>query len=302
MRSSMKRGGAPPTSGARAPPGTPRFPATRVSRSPSAQDSSGVQRIEHRPPSVPAAARPPAPDDGRQHGDFLERSRLMSGQEALGLAPDLITGGAVSAVPDHVSEENRAMAYDIAADPRLDPRLKALLAGIATDRSGDVDSREALLAEANSETSRQQAELFRSFMDLCDTEEVAPVGRAARSAPRPSSPRRTATRSTSSSSGPTRTSARLRLLHPRRRHAVHVVLRRHVPRLGQDHRRPGRRGRHGRLPQLRCRPSSAPEVAPFPAGLNDCVSGLKWVAANARARSASIRRGSSSRARAAAAT
>jgi acetyl esterase/lipase len=28
-------------------------------------------------------------------------------------------------------------------------------------------------------------------------------------------------------------------------------------------------------------PSSAPEVAPFPAGLNDCVSGLMWVLANA---------------------
>ena len=28
--------------------------------------------------------------------------------------------------------------------------------------------------------------------------------------------------------------------------------------------------------------SSVPEVAPFPAGLNDCVSGLKWVVANAR--------------------
>jgi len=28
-------------------------------------------------------------------------------------------------------------------------------------------------------------------------------------------------------------------------------------------------------------PSSAPEVAPFPAGLNDCVSGLKWLAGNA---------------------
>jgi acetyl esterase/lipase len=26
-------------------------------------------------------------------------------------------------------------------------------------------------------------------------------------------------------------------------------------------------------------PSSAPEVAPFPAGLNDCLSGLRWVAA-----------------------
>ena len=28
-------------------------------------------------------------------------------------------------------------------------------------------------------------------------------------------------------------------------------------------------------------PSSVPEVAPFPAGLNDCVSGVKWVHANA---------------------
>jgi acetyl esterase len=30
-------------------------------------------------------------------------------------------------------------------------------------------------------------------------------------------------------------------------------------------------------------PSSVPEVAPFPAGLNDCVSGLKWVHANSAA-------------------
>jgi acetyl esterase/lipase len=30
-------------------------------------------------------------------------------------------------------------------------------------------------------------------------------------------------------------------------------------------------------------PSAAPEIAPFPAGLNDCVSGLKWVHANAAA-------------------
>jgi acetyl esterase/lipase len=31
------------------------------------------------------------------------------------------------------------------------------------------------------------------------------------------------------------------------------------------------------------RASSAPEVAPYPAGLNDCVSGLKWVRDNAAA-------------------
>ena len=30
-------------------------------------------------------------------------------------------------------------------------------------------------------------------------------------------------------------------------------------------------------------PSSVPDVAPFPAGLNDCVSGLKWLHGNAAA-------------------
>ena len=66
------------------------------------------------------------------------------------------------------------MAYDIAADIRLDPRLKALLAGMAGEGGGDVDSRETLLAEANSDEARAQAELFRGFMDMCDTEEAAP--------------------------------------------------------------------------------------------------------------------------------
>ncbi len=66
------------------------------------------------------------------------------------------------------------MAYDIAADIRLDPRLKALLGAMAMEGAGDVDSRETLLAEANSEEAKQQAELFRGFMDMCDTEEAAP--------------------------------------------------------------------------------------------------------------------------------
>src|SRR5258708_30143565 len=66
------------------------------------------------------------------------------------------------------------MAYDIAADPRLDPRIKAILAGMPAEAASDVDSREGLLAEANTEAARHQAELFRSFMDLCDTEEAAP--------------------------------------------------------------------------------------------------------------------------------
>jgi hypothetical protein len=41
------------------------------------------------------------------------------------------------------------MAYDIAADIRLDPRLKAILAGMSVEGGPDVDSRETLLAESN---------------------------------------------------------------------------------------------------------------------------------------------------------
>jgi acetyl esterase len=75
---------------------------------------------------------------------------------------------------DRRPEENRNMAYDVAGDIRLDPRLKAILASIPVEPAGDADSREALLAEADSEAARQQAQLFRSFMDMCDTEEAAP--------------------------------------------------------------------------------------------------------------------------------
>jgi hypothetical protein len=66
------------------------------------------------------------------------------------------------------------MAYDISADIRLYPRLKAMLAAMPLEASSDVDSRETLLAEENSEEARKQAELMKSFMDLCDTEEAAP--------------------------------------------------------------------------------------------------------------------------------
>jgi len=89
------------------------------------------------------------------------------------------------------------VAYDIAADIRLDPRLKVLLAQVGLEPSGDVDSRETLLAESNSEAARQAAELFSSFMDLCDTEEAAPSAGLRVHTPRRPSRARTATRSIS---------------------------------------------------------------------------------------------------------
>jgi acetyl esterase len=66
------------------------------------------------------------------------------------------------------------MAYDIAGDVRLDPRIKALLAAIPPMEPKDVDSREALLIEANTPEALKGAEEFRQVMELCDTEELAP--------------------------------------------------------------------------------------------------------------------------------
>ena len=48
------------------------------------------------------------------------------------------------------------------------------MSAIPPFRASDVDSRETLVAEADSDAARQAAELFRSFMDMCDTEEAAP--------------------------------------------------------------------------------------------------------------------------------
>ena len=143
------------------------------------------------------------------------------------------------------------MTHDIAADPRLDPRLKDLLSMVPQVPATDVDSREALVAEANSEAARKAVEAFRPFMELCDTEEAAPsAGLRVSTEQFVSEPDGNTInlRITRPDNEETRG---LRLLHPRRRHGEPVLLRRDVPGLGQAHRRQRRRRRHGRLPQLR---------------------------------------------------
>ncbi len=66
------------------------------------------------------------------------------------------------------------MTYDLAGDIRLDPRIKALLAAVPPASQPDVDSRETLVAQANSPEARTSAEGFRQVMELCDSEELAP--------------------------------------------------------------------------------------------------------------------------------
>ncbi len=148
------------------------------------------------------------------------------------------------------------MAYDIAADPRLDPRIRTILAGMPAEAASDVESREVLLAEANTEAARHQAELFRSFMDMCDTEEAAPSAGLS-------------VHSEKVVSAPDGNTINLQVIRPDTEETLACVYYIHG----------------GGMASLSCydavTASSVPEVAPFPAGLNDCVSGLRWVMANA---------------------
>jgi acetyl esterase/lipase len=172
------------------------------------------------------------------------------------------------------------MTYDVATDARLDPRIAALLAFIPAIATSDVDSREALLAEANADAAREASEILRTFMDLCDTEEAAP-----------SAGLRVHTEKIVSA--PDGNTINLQVIRPDTDETVACVYYIHGGGMSMLSCYDGMYRGWGKIIAANgvavvmvdfrncVVASSAPEVEPFPAGLNDCVSGLKWVVANA---------------------
>ena len=168
------------------------------------------------------------------------------------------------------------MAYDILGDPRLDPRLKAFLSVIPGTAATDVESREVLLAEANSEAAHEAVEAIRGFMDLCDSEEAAP-----------SAGLRIHTEQFVST--PDENTINLQIVRPDTEEILACVYYIHGGGMSNMSCFDGMYRGWGKLIAANgvavvmvdfrnsLVPSSAPEVAPFPAGLNDCVSGLRWV-------------------------
>src|SRR5258706_2504874 len=172
------------------------------------------------------------------------------------------------------------MAYDIAADPRLDPRIKPFLAGMPAEAASDGASREVLLAEANTEAARHQAELFRWFMGMCDTEEAAPSAGLR-------------VHSEKVVSAPDGNTINLQVIRPDTEETLACVYYIHGGGMASLSCYDGMYRGWGKIIAANgvaaimvdfrnaVTASSVPEVAPFPAGLNDCVSGLRWVIANA---------------------
>ena len=172
-------------------------------------------------------------------------------------------------------------AARITEDPRIDPRIKAIFGQFELPEGlDDVATRDELLAEATSEEAAARAAMFKTFMDMVDSEEVAPSAGLEVS-------------EHSVTSQPDGNQINIRLIRPAGEPNPACVYYIHGGGMASlscydgNYRAWGRiianQGVAVAMVDFRnsITPSSVPEVAPFPAGLNDCVSGLEWLSRNA---------------------
>lgn len=174
------------------------------------------------------------------------------------------------------------MPTDVAADRRLDPRLRAALALFPPMRVTDVASRDEYLAEVSTEEAQQAQVFVKMFFDSAGDETVAPSAGL----------RFAEHRITSQPDGNEIPIFVIRPDDDQVRPCVYYIHGGGMASLSCTY---GNYQAWGRLVAAagavvamvdfrNCiNPSSVPEVAPYPAGLNDCVSGLRWVHANAAA-------------------
>ncbi len=172
------------------------------------------------------------------------------------------------------------MSNKIAQDRRIDPRLKAMFGQMDMTAAGDVASREALLEEDNSPAANARYAGLKAFMDMVDTEAVAPSAGLT-------------IETKTFTSSPDGNSVKIAFIRPDREARPPCVYYIHGGGMASMSAFDGMYRAWGRIIAAESvavamvdfrncvRPSSAPEVAPYPAGLNDCVSGLEWLAANA---------------------
>jgi acetyl esterase len=175
------------------------------------------------------------------------------------------------------------MASKLVEDPRIDPRIKAVFGGLDfLAATGDVASREDMLAAANSESGKRQAAATAAMLDTFDDETVAPSAGLS-------------IRSEHVVAAPDGNTINIQFIRPDSAARVPCVYYIHgggmmvMSCFSGNYRAWGKiiaaNGVAVAMVDFRnaLSPSSVPEVAPFPAGLNDCVSGLKWVHANSAA-------------------
>ncbi|MFT5690963.1 MAG: acetyl esterase [Oceanicoccus sp.] len=169
----------------------------------------------------------------------------------------------------------------ITTDPRIDPRIKAIFGEMDfTGNSEDVASRELMLEAANSDEAKARDEMLKGFMEMCDTEDIAPS-------------KGLTIRTETLISEPDGNTINIQYIRPDNDEILPCVYYIHGGGMMVMSCYDGNYRAWGKILAANniavamidfrnaLTASSVPEVAPFPAGLNDCVSGLKWVHQNA---------------------
>jgi acetyl esterase/lipase len=173
------------------------------------------------------------------------------------------------------------MASKIAADRRIDPRLKAVFGSMPEMGSQkNAASRAEMLAEENTDAAKAAAAQMTAMFAMLDNEEVAPSAGLV-------------TRTETFRSEPDGNTVKIQFIRPDNNERLPCVYYIHGGGMAMMSCFDGMYRAWGRIIAARgvavamvdfrncIRASSAPEVAPFPAGLNDCVSGLRWVHSHA---------------------
>ncbi|MEZ5550835.1 MAG: alpha/beta hydrolase [Pseudomonadales bacterium] len=168
------------------------------------------------------------------------------------------------------------MASKIESDRRIDPRIRMIMGAIPSTTQSNVDTREQLLEEANSESAMAAREGMKVFMEACDSEEIAPSAGLV-------------IRTLDFRSAPDGNSIKVQFIRPDTDAILPCVYYIHGGGMQTMSCFDGMYRAWGRIIAAQgvavamvdfrncLTPSSAPEVLPFPAGLNDCVSGVKWL-------------------------
>jgi acetyl esterase len=168
----------------------------------------------------------------------------------------------------------------IANDTRLDPRIRAMLGGFDLPVQGDVASREEMVAEMNSDAARAMSQQIEAMFEAFDNEDLAP-----------SKGLRVSEESLVSQ--PDGNTILMRIVRPDTDAVVPCVYYIHgggmatlscfIGSMRAWAKIIAARGVAVAMVEFRNSvvPSRVPETGTFPAGLNDCVSGLKWLHAEA---------------------
>jgi acetyl esterase len=173
-----------------------------------------------------------------------------------------------------------SMSNKIKTDPRIDPRIKAMLGIMPPVKLADVASRQEVLDEANAPAAIAQRRQMEAMFNMIDTEQVAPSAGLAIS-------------THEFTSSPDGNTIKLQFIRPDSSETLPCVYYIHGGGMQAMSCFLGMYRAWGKIIAAQgvavamvdfrncLTPSSAEEVAPFPAGLNDCVSGVRWLASHA---------------------